>query len=282
MSTVKPKKIVGIMLIKNEDLYIERVLQNILNFCDQLIIAENYSQDRTYEIVRSIAGKYTKICLHRVKDVKESHELIEGFAGSDTWIFRVDGDEIYDPGGLLKMRTMLKEGAFQEHWCISGNMLNCTRLDCVRKMAKGYLAPPARAGMALYNFALIHSWVNCFQRTHSGDITFKDGYHAGLRYQLGDELSWDASYFRCLHTVFVKRSSMEKTLLLNSRWNPSESSIKRELFIKRFRKKLGSKRRVPTKIAEMVWHSKLFFRRDWKHQQYKRGHLVEKNISNFL
>jgi hypothetical protein len=29
-------KIVGICLVKNEDIYIERVLKNVVNFCDQL------------------------------------------------------------------------------------------------------------------------------------------------------------------------------------------------------------------------------------------------------
>ncbi|MBD3351819.1 MAG: glycosyltransferase, partial [Candidatus Lokiarchaeota archaeon] len=195
-------RIIGIMLIKDEDLYIERVIQNVINFCDELIIAENYSQDRTYKIVSDLARQYRKISLHRIKDLQTSHQLIENFVGSKTWIFRVDGDEIFDPSGLEVLRRKLYDGAFQDQWGVYGNMLHCTHLDPSRNIAKGYLAPPARTGMTLFNFSIIKSWVNCFQRLHSGTITFKEGYHHDLRYHLEYELSWEESYLRCLHTVF--------------------------------------------------------------------------------
>ena len=45
-----------------------------------------------------------KIELRSITDTRESHFLINGTAGTRTWIFAVDGDEIYDPVGLAKLR----------------------------------------------------------------------------------------------------------------------------------------------------------------------------------
>jgi len=267
-------QIIGIMLIKDEDIYIERVIQNISDFCDQIIIAENLSQDRTYDIVSTLAGQNAKISLHRVRKVKESHSLIEGFAGSNTWIFRIDGDEIYDSAGLAKMRQQLHDGAFLDQWCISGNMLHCTHLDPAERKAKGYLAPPARPGMALYNFSIIQSWESGYQRMHGGNITFKNGYHAGLRYELGNEISWDESYFRCLHATFIKRSALQNhNFFLPSRLNVTEA---------RQRKRDMYKGRLSRPLAKIGWNLKLLFRKDLKHQQYQKGPIVEKDISAFF
>lgn len=277
---MKEVQIVGIMLIKDEDLYIEWVIRNVIDFCDQLIIAENYSKDRTYEIVSTLAETHSNITVHRVRELQESHKLIADFAGSDTWAFRIDGDEIYDPEGLVKMRQYLDTGVFREQWCIAGNMLNCTSFDVNSKTAKGYLSPPSRPGMALYNFSLINSWENCYQRTHGGTVHFKDGYHAELRCVLGKQMSWEESYFRCLHTVFVKRSSLQKNLLVRSRWNSSEMDRKKRNYLKEFTKQYPF--RGSSWLAKMLWTSKLLFRKDWKHEQYAKGALVEKDISAFF
>ncbi|MCX6064161.1 MAG: hypothetical protein NT121_00150, partial [Chloroflexi bacterium] len=54
-------KIVGIVLIKNEDLHVERVIRNIAGFCDRIIIADNQSEDHTFEIVNNLAKEFTNI-----------------------------------------------------------------------------------------------------------------------------------------------------------------------------------------------------------------------------
>lgn len=274
----EPYRIVGIMLIKDEDLYIERVIRNVIDFCDELVITENYSEDRTYQIVCSLAQQFPNITLHRINHVRESHTLLEHLAGTRTWVFGVDGDEIYDPHGLSTMHQHLHEGAFDDQWLIFGNVLHCTQLDPGRKKAKGYLAPPSRSMTKLYNFALIDKWVNGIHRLHCGDIAFKTGYHAGLRYQLGETMSWEESYFRCLHTVFVRRSSLQKTRWVTSRWNPSEVSQLK----KKFQRTLRSRWKIPLRIGAMFWNARLLFRRDWKNQQYKKGRVVTKDIAAFF
>ena len=53
-------QIIGVVVVKDEDIYIERAIRNSIDFCDSIIIAENYSQDRTYNIVSALAKQHSK------------------------------------------------------------------------------------------------------------------------------------------------------------------------------------------------------------------------------
>ena len=268
-SMIDPK-IIGILLVKDEDIFIESVVLNILEFCDEVFIAENYSRDRTFTILSELAEKYNKIRLARVSHPKESHEFIEEFAGTNTWVFGVDGDEIYDPAGLSKMRKLLHNGSFNEYWCIYGNVLNCKSIDTTKGIAEGYLAPPSRSMTKLYNFSMVESWTDCPERLHSGTLRFKHGINSPPRHRLYETLEWEQSYFRCLHTAFIHRSSLNKKFTRTSRQNPSEIL------------KLKS-------VHADKSYLKYFFRRvrtelgfDYKHKKYRSGSLVQKNITPFF
>ena len=117
--------IVGIVLVKNEDLFIDRVLTNILGFCDEIIVADNLSTDQTLVKVQELQRKHAIIRYHSIKKPSLSHDLISGYAGTDTWVFAVDGDELYDPVGLQKLRTKILAGDYDSQWMIFGNALNC-------------------------------------------------------------------------------------------------------------------------------------------------------------
>jgi cellulose synthase/poly-beta-1,6-N-acetylglucosamine synthase-like glycosyltransferase len=60
------KQIIGIILIKNEDIHIERVIRNILNFCDSIIVTDHQSEDRTFEIVENLAKEFPQITLKKI------------------------------------------------------------------------------------------------------------------------------------------------------------------------------------------------------------------------
>ena len=111
-------RIIGIVLVKNEDLFIEPVLSNIVEFCDLIIVADNISTDATSEIVQGLAARHDKIEYHRIDDIAISHELIKSYAGRKTWIFGVDGDEIYDPAGLAAFRKVLLAGNYDHSWMV--------------------------------------------------------------------------------------------------------------------------------------------------------------------
>ena len=206
-------QIVGLVLVRNEDIHVGRAVANITAFCDRILLADHCSEDRTPAILADLAARYPHVELHPVAHPRESHALVSGYAGSDTWVFAVDGDEIYDPAGLAELRTRILAGVYDRWWMIFGNVLNCDWVDAAGGGAAGYLAPPCRSITKLYNFSLIHAWDgDTPERLHGGRITFKEGFDASLRLNLHEQTSWEESVFRCLHTCFVRRSSAEPTV----------------------------------------------------------------------
>src|SRR4051812_41045475 len=105
MSASDGAAIVGIALVRNEDIFVERAIRNAIDFCDLLIIADHRSTDNTFAILTRLAAEFPKkIQLVRIQEPQESHFLINDYAGTPTWVFAVDGDEIYDPAGLFRFR----------------------------------------------------------------------------------------------------------------------------------------------------------------------------------
>lgn len=269
--TVNQIKIIGIVLVKNEDLYIEQALRNILEFCDEVIVTDNESSDDTYAIVSALASTHSKIRLSRISHPRESHDAIAPYAGTNTWIFAVDGDEIYDPEGLKKMKQLLTDGRFNNTWSVLGNVLNCTKIDVPNKKAIGYLAPPSRSMTKLYNFSLIESWTGCPERLHSGVLKFKSekiNYHH--KHEFYREFNWDDSCFRCLHAVFVPRSSSKRGPGKTTKLNPSEVQSIRSAFERRSFVKF---------ISRFLRYN---FGKDWKTKNYRKGSLTEKDITFFF
>ena len=111
---MSPTKIIGIVLIKDEDRFIESVLRNIMGFCDLVLVADNGSTDQTLPIIANLAREFPKLQLTRITDLADSHRMIEGYANTPTWIFGVDGDGSYDPAGLAILREQLLAGQFDQ------------------------------------------------------------------------------------------------------------------------------------------------------------------------
>lgn len=255
-------KIIGNVLVLNEDRFIESVLRNIVDFCDEVIVVIDYmTRDKTSDIVAALAAEKPKISYRKIVQLSTSHRLLEPYAGTDTWIFAVDGDEIYDPAGLMRFRKRMEVGEFDKWWCVFCNVLNCVRLDESRNIAEGYLAPPCRSVTKLYNFAAIDAWEGpCVERLHGGNIRFRSGYEISLRYNLHEQVDWDDADLRCLHTCFLPRSSLD-----------SKDAA--------FRLNIMDRQAVPW------WRRKLSLNKEyvpWKLQKYKRGKLVRKDSTPFF
>ncbi len=264
-------QIIGISLVRNEDIHVEWALRNALPLCDRLIVADHQSQDGTAGILQRLKEEYpNRLELHRIGDPVESQSFLDPFMGQKAWIFGVDGDEIYDPVGLVKLKRMLLDGAFADWWVVFGNVLNCTEINRAEGYARGYLAPPSRSMTKLYNFDMIEFWKASGQRLHGDAIRFKRGYEASRRLDLHQQLSWEESCFRCLHTCFLPRSSGEIKNAgegITGRLNVSESRSGTML------RKLNNYLRM--KMGRRP-------RSDWKREKYQRGPLVQKNIRDFL
>ncbi len=260
-------RVVGILLVKDEDLFVETAVRNVLAFCDEFIAVENGSKDGTAGILDSLALEFDgRLTCHRVDHPRVSHELIAPLAGSDTWVFAVDGDEIYDPAGLVRLRVRLEAGEFDRQWVVFGNVLNVRHLDPAHGLATGHLAPPCRSMTKLYNFSAIEAWRGpCHERLHGGTPVFRAGYHENLRCDLHQQVSWENADFRCLHLCFLRRSSLEP-----------EAPPPRRNIMDRYAQ--GWRQRADNLWRRMRGQPLV----DWKEQRYGRGPLVTKDVRAFF
>lgn len=204
-------KIAGICLVRNDDRFLDQVIRNALAICDELILADHGSSDGTADICLRWKAHDPRVSYYRIGHPSESHELIRPYAGTCTWVFGVDGDELYEPDRLRLLKSQLQSGRFADSWQVMGKVLHCVSYDEKKQIASGYLARPARPMTKLYNFSLIDDWEGpCSERMHHGRVVFRDGRIEGAKDCAESELEWDDAVFRCLHMVFVQRSSIQK------------------------------------------------------------------------
>ena len=263
-------RIVGIVLVRNEDIFVERAVRNVARFCDRIHAVDHVSTDRTWEVLRALAREYDHVDARRVRHAGDSHRLLEPYATTATWVFGVDGDELYDPHRLVGFREDLLAGAFANVFKVASNVLNCVRLDRERLTAEGYPSPPSRSITKLYNFAALESWPgDGSERLHGGRPVFRSGYDERAVDNIGERLSWDETPLRCLHACFLRRSSaepepsepagrpiLEETSMQDRSWR---GVVKRRLL-----------RRSPPTVSA------------WKQEKYMRGQLTTVDASPFL
>ena len=253
-----PARIVGMVLVRNEDLFVERAIRNIAAFCDSLILCEHGSTDGTPEILEKLARSLPHAELHRIEHPSESHELLKRFTGTRTWVFAVDGDEIYDPERLQGFRERILAGEFDDIWRMKGNALHCTAIapDC--STASGFMSPPSRSMTKLYNFGAITAWDgDVVERLHGGDIRFKSGFHDLVKKNFHESMDWNETPFRCLHLCFLPRSSRDLDQV-----KPTQRENIQEIY--------GGG--IPGKIRRFV--NRLWQRQTsslWKQEYYRRG-----------
>ncbi len=263
-------KIVGIVLVRNEDLYLGRVLANIKDFCDRIIIADHCSNDDTDHIAKDFCDKTAGARYHRIGHPGLSHELIKAYAGEKVWVFGVDGDELYEAGRLAGFRKQLLSGRHDNCWMLLGNVLNCIEIDPRGKLARGYTAPPCRSMTKLYNFNAIASWEGaCSERLHGGQIVFKPGYGRQMRCDISKTSSWEDAAFRCLHLCFLPRSSLEK--------NRDNRLTIRKNIADRISENLLA--RIKSSVNRCLGHHEVS---PLKREKYMRGQLVTVDIRSFL
>lgn len=258
---VTTPRITGVVLVRNEDLTVGQAVRNAAAFCDDWIFCDHQSTDGTREILSQLAAEWPSASFHRIAHPRESQELIRGLAGQNRWIFGLDGDEIYDPSGLQRLRARLLAGEFRDQWMILGNVLHVTKFDEEGFSATGHLAPPCRSMTKLYNFAAIDSWGGyCVERLHGGNPVFRPGYNAGNRLALYETTPWESSDFRCLHLCFLQRSSLDRI-------GATRPNIMETLGPVRWFEWLAPWRRL---------------RANWKNERYRRGPEVTVDARPFL
>ena len=166
-------QIVGSVLVRNEDIFVERAIRNVAEFCDRIHVVDHVSSDRTWEILRGLARELDHLDVRRSRNSADAHRLLAPYAQTETWVLGVDGDELYDPAGLARLRSELLGGAHVEVFRVKAHVLNCDELDEPRGSACGWLAPPSRPITKLFNFGAIQSWAESPEPLQTGDVAFR-------------------------------------------------------------------------------------------------------------
>jgi len=260
-------KIVGITLVRNEDLFVERAVRNARAFCDEMLLVDHGSSDGTGPILRRLTDELA-CSYHLIRNPRESHELLKPHVGSNTWIFGVDGDEIYDPEGLKKFRTKLIAGEFDAFWMVLGNVLHCDAIDRERGRASGFASPPSRSITKFFNFSAISRWDgDTPERLHGGQPEFRPGFEAGAKRNLQLEATWNDSDLRCLHTCFLPRSSTD---------NASKATVRQNIMEMRNPGWLGAIKNLMRR-----WSGSPVAESGWKREKYQRGERLEVSTEPF-
>jgi hypothetical protein len=263
-------RVVGIVLLHDEDVFADRVIRNVAGFCDHVHVADHVSTDDTWAIVSRLAEELDNVEATRISHAARSHDLLLPYVGTDTWVLSPDGDELFDPEGLRRMRAELESGRYDGFFRLFPGMLHCVSLDAEARTAKGYLAPPALSGPKLFNFAALESWGCVYrERLHEGEPVFRDGWSWQSVARLDEDHSWDESPFRCLHTCFLRRSSRDAAEGEHTRLNIAEADSYRRDFRGRVARLLRRTRAAHGSAP-------------WKLEKYRRGPLVTKDVSAFV
>jgi hypothetical protein len=258
-------QIVGIVLVHNEDVFVEQAIRNVVGFCDRIHAVDHVSTDGTWDVLRRLAGEYGHVDARRLHHAGDSHRIVEQYAATPTWVFGVDGDELYDPARLGAFRDELLGGSYDQAFKVAANVLNCVELAGGR--AKGYLSPPSRSITKLYNFAALESWRgDGAERLHGGAPVFRAGFSERSVDNIGERVSWDETPLRCLHMCFLRRSSSDAGATI--RPILEETSMHDRTWMGALKRRLRG-RRAPDAS-------------EWKREKYMRGDLVTVDAAPFF
>ena len=267
-------QLVGSVLVRNEDRFVEQAVLNIASCCDRIYAHDHVSDDDTWEILRRLASQLDHLEVHRTRRTSDSQKPLERYAGTQTWVLGVDGDELYDPAALAKLRDALTAGEHSDVFRLKGHVLNCEELDMDSRSASGYMAPPSRPITKLFNFGAVSSWTGSSHRLHDGWPAFRPGFHwESLRY-LSETTSWEDDPLRCLHVCFLPRSTRDRESPV--RLNPVETGMYDRTLVGRLKRKVRAPA-IDPKIVELH-HAGT----DWKREWYARGERVRVDAGPFL
>jgi hypothetical protein len=261
-------RIIGSVLVRNEDRFVEHAIRNVAAFCDRIHAVDHRSRDGTWGILRRLAEEFDHLDVVQSPDAADSHRVLEQYAGTPTWVLGVDGDELYDPVGLARLRTALLAGTHADVFRLKAHVLNCDRIG--KRRAFGYLSPPSRPITKLFNLAAVDSWTGCLERLHAGSPRFRPGYHWEVRRNLAETTTWESDPLRCLHVCFLPRSSRDRNA--SPRRNLDESLAFR-------RGAVGLARRAARRLVRPRSSSRS---ESWKREWYARGERVEVDVRPFL
>ncbi len=206
-------KIIGVMMVKNEDRWIAQALRAIRDFCDVIILIDTGSTDDTIREAKKTHA-LDGICYE--PDLSKTHRIVEPYVGTDTWVFGVDGDEIYDRAGLALVRPMIKGAHHDASFQVVGRYLHVTDL-VVGGRVRGYMGPPSHTPTKLYNFAWLKEWPSDGRHSLFQSKSRVIDQRARAKDLLYFDEPWADCALRCLHMRFMRRSWSETDAEIGAR-----------------------------------------------------------------
>jgi len=268
-------RVVGVVLVRNEDVFVERAIRNVVRFCDEIHAFDHVSRDETWRILQALGREFDHLQVRRARDAADSHRVLERYAGKATWVLGVDGDELYDPARLALFREQLLTGAHDDVFRLKGHVLNCVALHREAGTASGFMAPPSRPVTKLYNFGAVDAWSGSPERLHGGDVSFRPGFGWESVRSFAQTSTWEEDPLRFLHVCFVRRSTRDRANG-GERANLAELHAHRRDPIGTLRRLLG-RRAVSAELAEILARGG-----SWKRDKYMRGEQVTLDARPFL
>lgn len=267
--------IVGSALVRNEDVFVERAIRNAATFCDRIHVLDHVSEDRTWDIVQELAGELDHLDAQRSRYSGDSHRQLEQYAGTPTWVLVIDGDHLFDPDALAALREALLTGEYADYFRVRAHALHCDELDEAAGTASGWLAPPSRTGVQLYNLGAVTSWTGCPERLHGGSPAFRAGYGWQRAVDLTEGSEWETDPLRLLHVCFLRRSSADLEWR-EGRKNLNETGGYRRGLVGRARR-LVRQPAIDDRVRELHRRGDT-----WKQDKYRRGDRVTVDAAPFL
>lgn len=268
-------RIVGVALVHNEDRFVERAIRNVAAACDRIHVVDHLSTDDTWATLRRLARELDHLEVRRARHTRVSHEVLQPYMGTDTWALRVDGDELYDPRGLLRMRQALEAGEHSAAFRVQANVLHCVSLDTEQLTASGYLSPPSRPVTSLFNLGALSAWRGCAERLEGGAPVFRQGFDWQAIDALPERYSFEESPLRYLHVCFLRRSSGEPVDAPPRKTLTETGEHRRGLLGRATR--IVRRPKPNDQIRELQARGLI-----WKLAKYRRGPVVEVDASPFL
>jgi len=104
------KSISATIITLNEEKHIREVIENVQKVCDEVIVVDSFSTDKTVEIAKSLGAKVIE---QKYLGDGGQKAFCEQFATND-WILSIDADERFENEALTVIETMdLKNSPYE-------------------------------------------------------------------------------------------------------------------------------------------------------------------------
>jgi len=105
-------KISACILSKNEEVDIERCLENIKDYVDEIVIVDGLSEDKTVEIARKYTDKIYQKEFSGSFAVERNYSIEQS---TGDWIFIMDADEVCEKSLLAKLRELTNQNKYDAY-----------------------------------------------------------------------------------------------------------------------------------------------------------------------